>query len=348
MRPAWPEILAVLSLLLVHSELRAGELAGTITPAARVKSVTLVDRTGSKTFAALLDQATGRFLVERLPAGTYDVKLTTDMGVIEGVNLRPDSSSVRQEQTFTPQGADRTDLGDMVSWLKAKHDAQGQKAIVLAAVVLKSNGGTISEVLLRPAKATEDKPTEVKLDLSADEIEGVGETLVNTTVFFEHRSAFAGQTDVILEMNGDKVEKVVLRPIAVQLSEADRDKLVEWVDNVKAFENKRRVLFVRGNDASAKVLVELIRDEPTTLAARESTVFWRVEVWSFRKLHGGWEKTDSDVIDREKLTERDFRKLNWIFDPRLGGFEVPEKGRATVPEYKVPGKLDAVSGRVEP
>ena len=328
-------------ILLNHGDSLAGELSGVVTPSARVRSVALLDRDAKKTFSASFDPASGRFVAENLPAGTYDVILTTDLGVIAGVNLRLDGSTEQRSVTISPGAVDRTDLGDLVAWLDQKRP-DAQDAPPLAAVVLKTSPApfAVTEVLLRAGAG------EVKIELTRDELTNAAAALAATVFYFEHRADFARPARVVVNLVGGKVDNIFILPASSELAAADRAWLLKWVDNVKAFENKRRVLFIRGDDASAKLLVELIRDQPTTLAAPEPAVFWRVEIWTFRKLHGGWEKTGYKVQERENLSAREFRKLSRVFEAALGGFVVPAVGRAIVPDYKLPDKLDSATGHV--
>jgi hypothetical protein len=93
------------------------------------------------------------------------------------------------------------------------------------------------------------------------------------------------------------------------------------------------------------VLVEKVRDTPTTLPVKEPTAFWRIEIFDFRKYYGGWSKDRETCIVRRQAPIREFRTWEWVFDKRLGGVVVTAGGETAVQEYEVPEKLDGARGR---
>ena len=113
----------------------------------------------------------------------------------------------------------------------------------------------------------------------------------------------------------------------------------------KMFEDQGRQLAISGHGTEARVLVEKIRDRPTSLSSTEPLVFWRVEVWPFHYQYGGWIKGKYEVVVRRKLTRAQFMKLRWMFEPALGGVRV-KAGERTELRYEVPESLDPAMSRV--
>ena len=120
---------------------------------------------------------------------------------------------------------------------------------------------------------------------------------------------------------------------APPMDDDDRQQITELFDGIKAFENKRNMLFLAGNHDHATVLAELIRDTPFYAGAGQ--VIWRVELWYFKNQHGGWEKVAqaSKVLRRERFkTAQDYRNetaaLRWL--PQLGGVRLAKDETKTI------------------
>jgi hypothetical protein len=64
-----------------------GAIEGTILPAARVRRVRVVEREAKLAREAAYDSATGRFKIDKLPAGLWAVEVETPWGRVEGVDL---------------------------------------------------------------------------------------------------------------------------------------------------------------------------------------------------------------------------------------------------------------------
>lgn len=321
-----------------------GELAGHLTNAAGMRSVQALDRDTEKTYPGKLDPAAGTYLFENLPAGAYDLILQSRIGRIEGVNLRLPAGQT-EPLSLTPGPVDRGDLDDLVTGLRQVAEQQ-EKLPETAAVRCRLERMRVTAVRLQPR---DDKQRTIEVGLIDEELAHVTDVLVGTVSLFKVRDRLPDQGEIVLGLGPDgRVAEIRVVSSPRELAQEDRAWLLDWIDRVKTFENRKRVLFLRGNDTEARALVEKIRDQPTSLPTEEPTAFWRVEIWTFRKLHGGWEKTDYLVQARRQMTLREFGKLNWVFEPALGGFAVPANGRTTVPDYAVPDRLDPAAGRVAP
>lgn len=119
----------------------------------------------------------------------------------------------------------------------------------------------------------------------------------------------------------------------------------KFVQGTKMFENRKRMLFAGGNRTRAKILVEKIRDQGTTYAAKKGHALWRIEVWEFRQAHGGWVRKKWVVLYRRWIPLPEFRKLNWMFDPALGGLAAQAGYTTDIGEYHIPATFDPAKGR---
>ncbi len=116
----------------------------------------------------------------------------------------------------------------------------------------------------------------------------------------------------------------------------DDDALDAIGDDVKKsrhYENKVVPLCVAGDKKTARVLVMLIRDQPTSYKPGAGTI--RHEIWQYTWQYGGWAKEKrTKVIDRLLLQVAELRRWTWQWDPKLGGVEV--KGSAVTLKYELP------------
>jgi hypothetical protein len=117
------------------------------------------------------------------------------------------------------------------------------------------------------------------------------------------------------------------KPGAAHLDDDDRKAITDLVNDPKAFENKKAILFLNGDNTRATVLVELIRDKD--FHAADGNIIWRVELWYFENQFGGWAKVvqQSKVLRRERFKDKaafddTVKKLKWI--PELGGIKLPK------------------------
>lgn len=102
------------------------------------------------------------------------------------------------------------------------------------------------------------------------------------------------------------------------------------------FENRVEPLYLGGPPGEKKtvrVLVQLIRDKPTSYTPGAGTV--RHEIWQYTWNYGAWVKERrTRVIDRHLLPVTELRQWTWLWDPKLGGIEI-EKKPVTL-RYEVP------------
>jgi hypothetical protein len=145
-----------------------------------------------------------------------------------------------------------------------------------------------------------------------------------------------------------RLEGVDLRPSAggAVLSEKDVEAIRKLVLGMASFADRRRILFLEGAATEARVLVEELTTRKTSLPSPVAFVVWRVEVWSYRKEFGAWDRYDWRVVVRERLPVTEFEQMTWVFDPALGGLQVSEASPVGEVVYEVPQEFDPAHGLV--
>jgi hypothetical protein len=137
-----------------------------------------------------------------------------------------------------------------------------------------------------------------------------------------------------------------LPPDAKPPDEEAREAIVKHIARAPQYENKVVPLFLAGDDKQVRILVQLVRDRPTSFdadaGAPVATV--RHEVWQYTNQYGGWVKDRrTEVLDRVLLPRAEFHRWTWVWDPRLGGIEVADR---PVPRTcPLPARLDPQKDR---
>jgi hypothetical protein len=118
------------------------------------------------------------------------------------------------------------------------------------------------------------------------------------------------------------------------VEEEDRKWLEGFVKEVPSFYDKARVLHMAADHKHATVLVELARTRDF-YAGKEGEVIYRVELWYFENLFGGWakDKNTEKVMVRWR-GDPGKMEMRWQFLAELGGI-VPGKGVEVVLPEKV-------------
>jgi len=333
---------------LLVSCVRGGELAGTVKPAGRVTSVSAIDREMKKTFAASWDRETGKFHFRNLPGGTYDIILETAVGRIEGVNLKVAATEPKgQILTLKPSELDKGEILALVAFLTRACQQRPEDALKTDELLAEVRQARMTAVYLRRDAPAGAKAAPVKeVPLKDEERPQVSDALLGLISLTRVRDQLPRDYDLAIDVREGKPGAITVQPVSPEMTAADRKWLTDWVNNLKIFENKKRVLDLEGTSERARVLVEKLRDKPTTLSAKEPMAIWRVEIFDFRKYYGGWTKEKYHVIVRKNVPIRKFRTYRWMFEKRLGGMRVAADSVTTVPQYEIPAELDAARGRV--
>jgi hypothetical protein len=137
-----------------------------------------------------------------------------------------------------------------------------------------------------------------------------------------------------------------LPPNAPPPDDETRDWIAQDIGKARHYENKVSPLFWAGGDKQVRILVQLVRDQPTSFdadfGAPVATV--RHEVWQYTNNYGGWVKDRrTEVLDRILMPRSEFRLWTWVWEPKLGGIEVG-KNPITM-SYKLPTSFDPRTAR---
>jgi len=135
-----------------------------------------------------------------------------------------------------------------------------------------------------------------------------------------------------------------LPPTATAPDEETRDFILDDIKKSRHYENKVVPLCLGGDKKRIRVLVMLIRDQPTSYTPGAGTI--RHEIWQYTWNYGGWQKEKrTKVMDRVLLQVSDLRQWTWLWDPRLGAIEVKDKP-ITI-KYEMPKKSAAEKDKLK-
>jgi len=125
-----------------------------------------------------------------------------------------------------------------------------------------------------------------------------------------------------------------------------RETIVRHIAKSRHYENKVSPLYLAGNDKQVRILVQLVRDQPTSFdgdfGAPVATA--RHEIWQYTNNYGGWVKDRrTEVLDRVLMAKNEFHRWTWIWEPKLGGIEVGKKAASI--SYRLPRRFDPRTAR---
>jgi hypothetical protein len=124
------------------------------------------------------------------------------------------------------------------------------------------------------------------------------------------------------------------------LEEDVREIIVDEIKKSKHYENIVEPLYLAGDEKVARVLVMLLRDQPTSYEAEApGAATLRHEIWQFTQRHGGWQKEKrTKVLDRVLMPRDELHQWTWLWDPKLGGIVVQDAPVALKYSFpKLPG-----------
>lgn len=127
------------------------------------------------------------------------------------------------------------------------------------------------------------------------------------------------------------------------VDEETRDWVFNDIRNSRHYENKVVPLHMAsdGKNATVRVLVMLIRDQPTSYEAdMPGAATIRHEIWQYTNHYGGWTKERrTRVLDRLILPRDELRKWTWIWEPKLGAIVL--KDSSVTIRYAIPSDWSA-------
>jgi hypothetical protein len=127
----------------------------------------------------------------------------------------------------------------------------------------------------------------------------------------------------------------------VEAREPVRGQVVREIARSRHHENRVTPLYLAGDQHQVRVLVQLLRDKPTSFDRRfgAPVATLRHEVWQYTNQYGGWVKERrTKVFDRTLMARERLRRWTWIWQPRLGGIDVAEA--PVVVTYEIPRRFD--------
>jgi hypothetical protein len=115
-----------------------------------------------------------------------------------------------------------------------------------------------------------------------------------------------------------------------------RDFILGDIKKSKHYENKVEPLYLAGDKKTVRILVQLLRDLPTSYEADSpGAATLRHEIWQYSWNYGGWQKEKrTRVMDRVLMHRDELRKWTWLWDAKLGGIEIGD--RPAELKYEIP------------
>ena len=132
-----------------------------------------------------------------------------------------------------------------------------------------------------------------------------------------------------------------------EFTDDDFEQIISHILGIEQYEDIVRPLCLAEFGGRATVLVEKIRTRDFHSQQGDEYI-WRTELWYFRFRYGGWEKVPNvaQVLESRRLPVSAFKQINLVYEPKLGGIEIPKDGEPRAINYRLPKKLDPRRGRV--
>jgi hypothetical protein len=198
------------------------------------------------------------------------------------------------------------------------------------------------------------KPVDAKAKIDQPNVTARAERLAGNRWVF--RKLPAGRYDlVILAGERVRVEGFHYPPIngfdhflppSAKAPEEARDVILKDIAASQHYENKVTPLYLGGDEKQVRVLMQLVRDQPTSYdgdaGAPVATV--RHEVWQYTYRRGTWSKEKrTKVLERLLMARSELQRWTWVWEPALGGIEMGDR-RVEV-SYEFPHRFDRDKAR---
>lgn len=105
------------------------------------------------------------------------------------------------------------------------------------------------------------------------------------------------------------------------------------------YENKVTPLAFAGDKQHVRVLMQLLRDKPTSFDRMfgQPVATLRYELWQYTNNFGGWSRDKrTHVLHRLIAAKSQLRRRRWLWVRVLGGLRVNQNGRATTLSFRLP------------
>jgi hypothetical protein len=198
------------------------------------------------------------------------------------------------------------------------------------------------------------RPIDPKATFDAPHRDAVAERVPAT-----FRDLSTGTYDLIIFLkDGTRLEGIHI-PVFDELDDVDSEtfsrppaeevqtEIRKLIKSGRYYENKVTPLFLRGNEQHTRVLMQLVRDEPTSFDAEfgapVATV--RYELWQFTNRFGSWSRDrKSKVLHRVLEPKERLRKRRWLWTSALGGIRITGEAPDQKLTYRIPERLAELPG----
>lgn len=198
-------------------------------------------------------------------------------------------------------------------------------------------------------------PVDAKAKIEAPRVDATAEAAGPGRFVF--RDLPPGRYDLVLiSSNKQRVEGFHYPPLqefdpvipasATVADEEARATILEDIAQSPHYENKVEALFLGGDEKQVRVLMQLVRDKPTSYDAEYGAPVATVrhEVWQYTFRYGVWSKEKrTAILDRVLLAKSAWEGWTWVWEPALGGVEVGSK--PVVLRYTWPSSFEGSSAR---
>jgi len=188
------------------------------------------------------------------------------------------------------------------------------------------------------------KPVNPKAKIESPEVDAVAKHSGGGKWVFENLPA--GRYDFVVMADGKvRIEGFHYPPVLefdpffgpdATTDEETRETITDDIKKSRHYENKVVPLYMGGDKKVVRVLMMLVRDQPTSYESEmPGAATIRHEVWQYTWQYGGWMKEKrTRVLDRSILPRDQLRRWTWLWEPKLGGIEV--KSEPLTIEYRLP------------
>ncbi len=121
----------------------------------------------------------------------------------------------------------------------------------------------------------------------------------------------------------------------------------EQISHTRFYENKVTPLAMAGNEEHVRVLMQLLRDDPTSFDAEfgAPVATLRYEIWQYTNQFGGWTRDKQGKVLHRMLEARAMQQQRtWLWDTELGGVKVTDAVDTKRVEYQLADDLRDLPG----
>lgn len=200
--------------------------------------------------------------------------------------------------------------------------------------------------LARPVdpKATFDRPyCDRRIEGFGGRIDGLKPGIYDLIVFLKDGTRLEGFHWPVFGEFDDPRDAAFSRRPPEEVESLIKDQIAQTA----YYENKVTPLAFAGNDERVRVLMQLLRDKPTSFDAEYGApvATLRYEIWQFTNHFGGWTRDkQSKVLHRILEAKAKTHRRTWLWDRALGGIRLADRQPAGNIRYEIPADLSKLPG----